>query len=379
MESFNNSIEFNNQNVTFDTTNPFYQLLEKQATEFELFGQRLKSEIRNSYQELMNFQQQQQQKQQQQQHHHQQKEEQQKSQPTDNEITKPLEVIEDNSKESISFTNESLVDSLKARVEELETDSLIKKQDIEFQKSEIQQLKKELNNDEMDKMKKEIEELNDFKTNFILLFESFEQMKSEIKELKFKLVQKDIENDRLLAEQLQINENNTRLFSEKLQINDINDNNNNTKVRPVTPVRPATPKKLMSQIDSTDFIINGGFSSDEEELQSPFSVNNQTGSRQMRERTISSMSSQSTYSNMPLPRVPAKSSPLSRNVSDATHKPFTQNNATSYDDSFSPTNSYPSYTPINFDRYNANKVKRANTFTQNTQNNRGFFQKPNRI
>ncbi|CAG8543833.1 16011_t:CDS:1, partial [Funneliformis caledonium] len=32
-----------------DTTNPLYQLLEKQATEFELFGQRLKSEIQNSY------------------------------------------------------------------------------------------------------------------------------------------------------------------------------------------------------------------------------------------------------------------------------------------------------------------------------------------
>ena len=50
----------NNDNNTFNATNSFYRLLEKQATEFELFEQRLKSEVQNS---IVKFQRPQQQKQ----------------------------------------------------------------------------------------------------------------------------------------------------------------------------------------------------------------------------------------------------------------------------------------------------------------------------
>src|SRR5438309_1325286 len=93
-----------NEDDTFDPTNPFYQLLEKQATEFELFGRRLKSDIQNSYRQFIRFQQQR------------------------------------------HDSQSELIDSLKARIEELESDS----------KSEVRRLK---------------QELQEFKIKFTLLFE----------------------------------------------------------------------------------------------------------------------------------------------------------------------------------------------------------------
>src|SRR5437763_3666134 len=81
-----------------------------------------------------------------------------------------------------------LINSLKIRIEELESDAIIRNKDIEKQNSEIQQLKQELNEfenvaelKEFKKMKQEIEELNDFKSKFTLLFESFKQTTKELK------------------------------------------------------------------------------------------------------------------------------------------------------------------------------------------------------
>src|SRR3954471_7008500 len=109
MVSINNGLD---KNDTFDTTNPFYQLLEKQATEFELFGQRLKSDIQNSYREFIKFQRRQ-----------------QMNQQVTTEITinsKVGEVFE-----KVNDSQSESIESLKARIKELETDS----------KSEIRQLK----------------------------------------------------------------------------------------------------------------------------------------------------------------------------------------------------------------------------------------------
>src|SRR5436190_18147561 len=95
-----------NEIDTFDTDNTFYQLLEKQATEFELFGQRLRSEIQNSYREFMKFQQQQ-----------------LKNQQVTTEITidaKLGEAFEKISKDNFPTedSQSELIDSLKARIEE---------------------------------------------------------------------------------------------------------------------------------------------------------------------------------------------------------------------------------------------------------------------
>ncbi|CAI2166574.1 1976_t:CDS:1 [Funneliformis geosporum] len=184
-----------------DTTNPLYQLLEKQATEFELFGQRLKSEIQNSYREFIKLQK-----------------------------SKSMQIVNSHTDQTTNMSNTQMImtsnrdiskneelrtelDSLKARIEELETDSIIKNQDIEKQKSEIKQLKDELNkNDTTDikKLNQEINELNEFKYNFMNLFDLFG---SELSELKIKLEQKEMLGDSLLAEKLQLNEiNNDNLM-----------------------------------------------------------------------------------------------------------------------------------------------------------------------
>src|SRR4051812_25942347 len=150
MDSINNGLDKLNEN---DTANPFYQLLEKQATEFELFGQRLRSEIQNSYREFMKFQQRQ-----------------QKNQQDTTEITidaKLGEAFKKISKDNFPTkdSQSELIDSLKARIEELETDSFIRIQDSRKQESEIQQLKQELN-----EFKRTILETNELKSqNEIIL------------------------------------------------------------------------------------------------------------------------------------------------------------------------------------------------------------------
>ncbi|RIA92309.1 hypothetical protein C1645_765520 [Glomus cerebriforme] len=360
MESINGDLGLNIENDTFDTTNPFYHLLEKQATEFELFGQRLKSEIQNSYRE---FQQQQQQQ------------KIQKNQPID---TNPCEEIEKTSKGSSPSTDGPLVDSLKARIEELETDSLIKSQDIEKQKTEIQQLKQELSKNEIKKMKQEIEELNDFKTNFILLFESYEQMKSEIKELKTKLVQKDIENDRLFAERLQINENNNRLIAEQLQI----DEDNKVKSRSMSPITTSTTSRTRAMTPTnstiaTECIINGV--SDLSDDESQFSYNRQplpalpaysVNTPNLHQR--SSLSRFSSISSLQPPKIPLTGGETTPFISQANS--YTQSSVLPY-------NNNP-YNDV-FD----NKIKRTNTFTsssqntqntQNIQNSRSILKKTSR-
>jgi hypothetical protein len=168
------------ENSTFDAADPLYQLLEKQATELELCGQRLKSEIQNSYQEFIKL------KQQQQKHYEITAVD---SQRTRTQVTidvKPGETIEKTSNDDVLSQSE-LINSLKFRIEELETDVIIRNQDIEKQNSEIQWLKKELSEfkneteERESKRMKEIEELNDFKSNFMLLFDSFKQTVKELK------------------------------------------------------------------------------------------------------------------------------------------------------------------------------------------------------
>src|SRR5688572_17848921 len=56
----------------------------------------------------------------------------------------------------VTTYSQQIIDSLKARIEELETDSIIKNQEIRKQSSEIQQMRKEF---------------NDFKDNFTFLYE----------------------------------------------------------------------------------------------------------------------------------------------------------------------------------------------------------------
>src|SRR5687768_6199622 len=106
MNPIDNGLDKLNENDTFGTTNPFYRLLEKQATEFELFGQRLKSELQNSYREFIKLQ-------------AQEDHDSQDNQKSMIEITKPREGFEKNSQYVLG-------DSLKARIEELETDSIIR-------------------------------------------------------------------------------------------------------------------------------------------------------------------------------------------------------------------------------------------------------------
>ena len=116
MYSVNNSLDKSKEDDIFDTANPLYQLLEKQATEFELFGQRLKSDIQNSYREFVKYQR-----------------KQQKNQQVviDSKLGEALGKVS----KDVNDSQSELIDSLKARIEELETDS----------KSEIRRLKQELN------------------------------------------------------------------------------------------------------------------------------------------------------------------------------------------------------------------------------------------
>src|SRR6266498_4459616 len=115
MDSDNNNNGLNNFN---EEINPFYQLLKKQATEFESFGQRLKTEIQNSYQEFIKQQEQQEQQEQQNltQTNHETTTDFQETQQIINEITK------------LGNSQTELIESLKSRVEELETESIIKNQ-----------------------------------------------------------------------------------------------------------------------------------------------------------------------------------------------------------------------------------------------------------
>ena len=103
--------------------------MEKQA-EFQLFGDRLKCELQIHKQ--------------QQQVSSQKIHDVPKVQQVMIEIGKPRESFEKISNESNESPSLS-VDSLKARIEELETDSIIRNQYIEKQKAEIQYFKQELN------------------------------------------------------------------------------------------------------------------------------------------------------------------------------------------------------------------------------------------
>ncbi|RGB31272.1 hypothetical protein C1646_709394 [Rhizophagus diaphanus] len=115
----NNSLDYNEE------TNPLYHFLKKQATEFELFGQRLRTEIENSYQEFTNLQEQQKQEESNQTNHE-----------TTTEFQRAQQII--NEIMNLSNSQTELIEALKSRVEELETESIIKNQDVKKLRQELE-------------------------------------------------------------------------------------------------------------------------------------------------------------------------------------------------------------------------------------------------
>lgn len=104
MENFNNQPK-----------NPFYNFIEK-AKEFEEFGKQINLDLQNSYKEYLDQQ-------------------------------MEREFIEEKNykkyEEKIVYQSQ-LIDNLRARVEELETDSVIKDQDIKKLRNELNDFKKEV-------------------------------------------------------------------------------------------------------------------------------------------------------------------------------------------------------------------------------------------
>lgn len=117
-------INNNSSDYYSEETNPLYHFLKKQATEFELFGQRLRTEIQDSYQEFIKLQEQEQEESNQ--TNHETTTEFQRSQQIINEITK------------LSNSQTELIESLKSRVEELETESIIKNQNIKKLRQDLE-------------------------------------------------------------------------------------------------------------------------------------------------------------------------------------------------------------------------------------------------
>ncbi|CAG8673988.1 2903_t:CDS:2 [Funneliformis mosseae] len=116
---------------------------------------------------------------------------------------------------------------------------------------ELNRLKSDLN---VTYLKQEIEELNDFKINFMLVFESFEQTKAELKELKIKFKQNEFENDRLLAEKLQFDEKTFTeqdLYDHPLSYNNFIENSDDDYNRS-KPQLPQGEKYSASQDEVTD-------------------------------------------------------------------------------------------------------------------------------
>ncbi|CAB4386530.1 unnamed protein product [Rhizophagus irregularis] len=109
------------QNET-NISNPFYNLIEKQAKEFEEFGKRMSLDLQNTYREYL-------------------------IQQTDiiKENTNPVETENVcNKHDEIIDSQSQLIDSLRARVEILETDHLIKEQDFRKLRNEFNDFKKEI-------------------------------------------------------------------------------------------------------------------------------------------------------------------------------------------------------------------------------------------
>uniref|UniRef100_U9TIL1 Uncharacterized protein n=1 Tax=Rhizophagus irregularis (strain DAOM 181602 / DAOM 197198 / MUCL 43194) TaxID=747089 RepID=U9TIL1_RHIID len=115
----NNGLDYNEE------TNPLYHFLKKQATEFELFGQRLRTEIQNSYQEFTKLQEQQKQEESNQTNHE-----------TTTEFQRAQQII--NEIMNLSNSQTELIEALKSRVEELETESIIKNQDVKKLRQELE-------------------------------------------------------------------------------------------------------------------------------------------------------------------------------------------------------------------------------------------------
>jgi hypothetical protein len=119
----NTSINNNNFNdKVISKSDPFYNLIEKQAKEFEEFGKRMSLDLQNTYKEYLI---------------------QQNNNIKVNSSTVETDDVCKKYDEKIDSQSQ-LIDSLKARIEELETDSLIKEQDLRKLRNEFNNFKKEI-------------------------------------------------------------------------------------------------------------------------------------------------------------------------------------------------------------------------------------------
>ncbi|GBC03534.1 hypothetical protein RclHR1_05180011 [Rhizophagus clarus] len=120
--------EISNYNIT-SPNNPLYDLIERQAKEFEEFGKRMSSDLQNFYKEYLNRQ-----------------KGINKAKNGYSEIEKVCKEFE----EKIVLQSQ-VIESLKARIEELETDSIVKDQDIKFLRNELNESVKILSEQDNEK------------------------------------------------------------------------------------------------------------------------------------------------------------------------------------------------------------------------------------
>ncbi|CAI2166581.1 1980_t:CDS:1 [Funneliformis geosporum] len=116
--SIQNNVKINVENEKSTVLNdPLYELIEKQAKEFKVLGKQMSLDLRDIYKEHLN---------------------------QDEEVIKLEKESKSDyeSKEQI-IVQEQLIDSLRARIEELETDSMIKNQDIKKLRQDFVDFKKE--------------------------------------------------------------------------------------------------------------------------------------------------------------------------------------------------------------------------------------------
>ncbi|CAB4416767.1 unnamed protein product [Rhizophagus irregularis] len=151
------NLEIETSNYNFASpNNPLYDLIERQAKEFEEFGKRMSLDLQNFYKEYLNRQ-----------------KGMNKVKNGYNEIEKVCKEFE----EKIILQSQ-LIESLKARIEELETDSIVKDQDIKILRNEFNESVKTLSEQDNEKYQRRDSLTDQFSE--ILNMESFNDSINEI-------------------------------------------------------------------------------------------------------------------------------------------------------------------------------------------------------
>ncbi|CAG8435637.1 10808_t:CDS:2 [Rhizophagus irregularis] len=151
------NLEIETSNYNFASpNNPLYDLIERQAKEFEEFGKRMSLDLQNFYKEYLNRQ-----------------KGMNKVKNGYNEIEKVCKEFE----EKIILQSQ-LIESLKARIEELETDSIVKDQDIKILRNEFNESVKTLSEQDNEKYQRRDSLTDQFSE--ILNLESFNDSINEI-------------------------------------------------------------------------------------------------------------------------------------------------------------------------------------------------------